>query len=300
MDLFRDFPNTRRLAFSAVARMTTARDFANLPVLLEGLRAARRRLRPVDFRRMARHAAERGHVYTVLECARAAARTGFVLADAQTVNELLAAVQERAADARWAAARTRQMLEWAEMVGELLESEAHGRQARPPRPDTPARPRVRGLFPLDRDPAVTAAKLNLAASHAVKNRRGEDMPAGKVARYARDLVGLWPAGKGLLGLYPAEAYRPKQEMAYLTSANKLLQVGVPILHGLEMAMQVVDADLAAELQSRRDAVAAEVEKALETPSKRGLDIYNKYFRPEQVAEEQSGKAEGAEESEAVP
>ena len=296
MDLMRDFPSTRRLAFAAVDAMAAARDWTNLPLLLEGLRTAGRRLRPYDLRKIARRAAAAGNddIYAVLGCARAAGRTGFVLADAQTVNEILAFVQERAVDAGWEAARTRQMLAWAEMVGDMLEDEAHGRRHAPKRGAGHAVP-VRGLLPLGRDPTLTAAKLNMAASHAAKNRRGEDLPGGEVARYARDLVGLWPAGAGLLTLYPAEAYEAKREMAYLKDANKLLVVGAPILHGMDMAMQVVDADLAAQLKSRRDALAAEVEKALETPGKRGLDTYNKYFRPELVAKppaREDGEAEG--------
>ncbi|CAK7203446.1 hypothetical protein SEUCBS139899_006180 [Sporothrix eucalyptigena] len=300
MDRFRDVPNARAAARDAVGRMTTRADFENLPRLLEGLHRSNRRLRPADYARIARRAGERGCIFAVIESARQVQRTGFRLESSETVAEILTHVQMKAVDSAWDEAETRQALVWAELVVDLLQDPSHGRRpptyqpgaagaaaegstaavAATPPPPPPA-------FPLSRDPQVLAARLHLAA--VVADKFGGADTDGKVSRYATELVQLWPAGgKGLRALHPQATYADRRgEMHYLDESNKFLGVAAPLLHGLDTAIRVLggsqgdSAALAGELQSRRDALAAEVHTArAAAPDRRGAAIYKKLFESE--------------------
>ncbi len=298
MDRFRDIPSARAATRDAVGRMNTRADFENLPRLLEGLHQAGRRLRHADYARIARRAGERGCIFAVIESARTVRHTGFRLESSETVAEILTHVQMKAVDSAWDEAETRQALGWAEMVVDLLLDENHGRRpatlqpgaagaaaegstaavAATPPPPPPA-------FPLARDPQVLAARLHLAAVVADKFSAGGADLDGKVSRYATELVQLWPAGKGLRALHPVATYSDRRgEMHYLNEDNKFLGVAAPLLNGLDTTIRVLggsegdSAALAGELQSRRDALAAEVESALAAaPDRRGAAIYKKLF-----------------------
>ncbi|EFW98430.1 hypothetical protein CMQ_4282 [Grosmannia clavigera kw1407] len=300
MDLLRDMPNARAAARDAVGRMTTREDFDNLPRLLEGLHNAGRRLRPADYARIARRAGERGCIYAVIESARTVRRTGFRLQTSETVAEILTHVQLRAVDSGWEEAATRQALVWAEMVVDMLEDDQHGRQAAATTSTTTTLPLIDAdssatlptspppplpAFPLARDPQVLAARLHLAAMVATQPGDGADAAKDKVARYAGELVRLWPASKGLRSLHPAATYTDRRgEMHYLDEDNKFLGVAAPLLYGLDAAVALLrgsDGELATALQARRDALGAEVASALVgAPDRRGAAVYKKLFGEE--------------------
>ncbi|OAA65960.1 hypothetical protein SPI_02747 [Niveomyces insectorum RCEF 264] len=330
MDRAHDIPRARAATRDAVGRMTTRADFENLPRLLEGLHRANRSLRPADYARIARRAGERGCIFTVIESARTVRRTGFRLDNSETVAEILTHVQLKAVDSGWDEAESRQALVWAELVIDLLEDESHSRRppsqprlahstaasttstataasdvADPPTETetttavassssaaVPPPPPPAPAFPLARDPQVLAARLHLAAVVADKFNEGgrDDATDRKVARYAADLLPLWPADTGLRALHPAATYTDRRgEMHYLNEDNKFLGVAAPLLHGLDTTIRVLGkssgsdgapdpAALAIELQSRRNALGAEVEAALTAaPDRRGAAIYKKFF-----------------------
>lgn len=283
MDLMKDLPNTRKLLYDAVGRMQTREDFENLPRLLEGLHSAGRRLQTRDYVRIARIAAERGCLYTVIESARMARRTGMRLDASEKVAEILAYVQLKAIDAsskgdKAAVAASDKALLWSEMVVDLLQGDLHGRRIPQGQKDD--------RFPLHLDPQVLAAPLHMAAQVATQAHGGKDLD-GKVAKYAKDVVSLWPAGKGLLELHPAQHYDRLGEMHYLTEKNKFVFIAAPLLKGMDLAMEIVSPELAAELKLRRDALATEVEEALkhvrDDPHVKGRAVYNKLFNPEAAA-----------------
>ena len=293
-----ELPNVRHMVHRSIGLMKTPADFENLPRLLEGLQRAGRHLRPDDYAHMVRLAGERGSIYTIIECARSVRRTGFRLDQSEIVSEILFHLEMKAIESNWDEAQTRQALAWSEQVLDLLHDENHGRRphtetagsigatmlgstaavaARPPPPYL--------AIPLSRDPQLLAARLHLAAVVADKFAEGVDTD-GKVSRYATELVQLWPAGgKGLRSLHPAEAYESRRgEMYYLKDPNKFLGIAAPLLYGLETAIRVLggsqgdSAALAGELQSRRDALDAEVQTALSlVPGRRGSSIYSKYY-----------------------
>ncbi|EPE10161.1 hypothetical protein F503_05256 [Ophiostoma piceae UAMH 11346] len=293
-----ELPNARVMVHRSIGLMKTPADFENLPRLLEGLQRAGRHLRPDDYARMARLAGERGSIYTIIECARSVRRTGFHLDQSEVVSEILFHLEMKAVESNWDEAQTRQALAWSEQVLDLLHDENHGRRSqtetagsigaamlgstaavatRPPPPQL--------TIPLSRDPQLLASRLHLAAVVADKFAEGVDTD-GKVSRYATELVQLWPAGgKGLRSLHPAEAYQNRRgEMYYLKDPNKFLGIASPLLYGLETAIRVLggsqgdSAALVGELQSRRDALNAEVQTAVSlVPGRRGSAIYSKYY-----------------------
>lgn len=297
-DPMQELPNVRKLAHESIGLMKTPADFQNLPRLLEGLHRAGRRLKPDEYARMARLAGEQGCVYTIIECARLVRRTGFRLDTSEIVSQILYNLEMKAVDSKWDEAQTRQALAWSEQVIDLLQDENHGRQYKAPGVGAmgaalpgstaataihPNPPQI--TIPLSRDPQILASRLHLAAVVADKFTEGVDAD-GKVSRYATELVQLWPAGgKGLRSLHAPEAYQVRRgEMSYLNDDSKFLGIAAPILYGLETAVRVLggsqgdSAALVGELQSRLDAVKAEVDAALvNVPGRRGAAIYAKYY-----------------------
>lgn len=246
-------PRTSHVVSSVVPLMRTPADFANLPTLLSGLRRARGPLGHRNKCRVVREAGKAGQIYSVVECASQAARTGFYLREAETVATLLYWIGRRplddaasgGADAEEAASR--RSLAWAEKVLDLLEDPKHleemAKQRRPP---------------LHEDPLVLALVLHSAAARAVRHADGQD-PDGKVARYARRVARRWPAGKGLREMYRAEDYAaPRLRQFIADGRSAYLSVAATALRGLELAARVVEPELAEELRPTAEALREEI------------------------------------------
>jgi hypothetical protein len=268
-----DIPNTRKIMYEALDKMETKGDWDNLPHLLEGLHYyANRKLQHYDYPKLTRKAGAKGCIYTIIECARQVRKTGFRLDASEKVNEIMMWVQLKAIDSGWDQRQTEQALRWAEMVLEMLETEDHQPKKRKGTKDD-------GKFPLHRDPQVLASPLHLAAQLAVKYQGGKDV-GGKVAKYAKDLVALWPAGKGLLELHPVEAYADREGMRYLLEENEFLFMASPILRAVELTKGIVDPTVAKGLESTRAALADEIDIALAKKAGlagRGVEMYKKLF-----------------------
>ena len=271
-------PNTEKTAMLAVNKFRTDEDFANLRPLLEGLQVAGRTFSVAFWTKLARVAGTRGHIYDILDCARSVKTTGYQLDTSEKVNEILHFFQLKAADAGWDKAETGQAFRWAKMVYEMLPAEEH--QPEPVKlPGGRVAPRVD--MPLDRDPQVILAPLHLAAALVVKCGVESESLKEAVADYARDLVKLWPAGRSLRSIHPAEAYAEHDRMGYLLEPNKFLTLATPLLHGLELAAQAVpDPALAEELKARFESLSAEIEQARPDAlkgGKRGEAVYKKFY-----------------------
>ncbi|TRX91728.1 hypothetical protein FHL15_007281 [Xylaria flabelliformis] len=271
-----DIPNTRKSILMAIDQFETPADFANLKPLLEGVAYASRKLDSAFHARILRIIGQKGHIYEIIDCARSVRRTGYKLDTSEKVNELLHYVQMKARDADWDEAQTRQALRWAELVLEMLHDEAHQPKRHKDEPSVP------GELPLCRDPMVLAAPLHLAAVLAAQHQAGEEV-LEKVHKLARDVVALWPEGIKLKEVQPAEVYADK--MGYLTP-NKFVTITVPLLHGLETAIKVVEPELAGRLQTRRDTLATEIQEARKVLTSRdpsgeidspGEIVYKKFY-----------------------
>ncbi|KAI8952879.1 hypothetical protein F4801DRAFT_191235 [Xylaria longipes] len=256
-NILTDIPSARKSLVDAVRQFETPADFANLKPLLEGIAHTGRKLKPSVYAHVARIVGEKGHVYDIIDCARSTRRTGYKFDTSEKVNEVLHCLQMKARDADWDEAQTRQALRWAEMVVEMLHEEAH----QPRRPKN--KPLLPGELPLNRDPMVLAAPLHLAAVLAAQHEAGEEV-LDKVHKLARDIVALWPEGKKLKEVQPAELYADSDKMGYLTRPNKFIVFATPLLHGLDTAIKVVEPELAGQLRTRRDTLAIEIQVARKT------------------------------------
>jgi hypothetical protein len=267
-----DVPNTRKSMMAAISQFETSADFANLKPLLEGIAYAGRKLDTSFYAKVLRLAGLKGHIYDIIDCARSVRKTGFKLDSSEKVNEVLFSVQMKAVDAEWDEAQTRQALRWAEMVVEMLYKEGHQPKRQKNEPVVP------GELPLNRDPMVLAAPLHLAAMFVARHEASEEI-VEKVNKLARDIVALWPEGKKMKEVQPAELYEDYDKMGYLLKPNKFVSLAVPLLHGLETAVKVVEPELTSQLQTRCDALAAEIKEAREAIAEdsRGEKVYKQFY-----------------------
>ncbi|KAI1861052.1 hypothetical protein JX265_009671 [Neoarthrinium moseri] len=267
--------NTRKSIGQAVSQFSTDADWENLRPLLEGVHNAGRRLSDTFLVKLVRIVGEKGHADDLIECARGARRTGFRLDRPEKVNELLHYVQLKAVDAAWARPQTEQALRRAELVIELLQSDAHA-----PAEDAI----VEGSLPLHRDPQVLMAPLHLAAALVVKGGVTDAKVVEKVDKLADTVVRLWPADTPLRKLYPIKEFLDEVQMGYLLQPSKFVAITTPLLHGLDLAAQAVSSpELAAQLRSRHQVLESDIQKALREvqssnkASHRGKAVYNKFF-----------------------
>ncbi|KAI0539872.1 hypothetical protein GGR58DRAFT_463075 [Xylaria digitata] len=266
-----DIPSTRKSLMTALSHFETAADFENFKPLFEGLHYAGRKLKQPSYAKITRLVGAKGHIYAIIDCARSVRRTGWKLDSSEVVNEVLHSVQMKAYDADWDEAATRQALRWAEMLVELLHEEAH----------QPKDPLLPGQIPLARDPMVLAAPLHLAAMLVARHEAGEEV-LDKLHKLAGDIVALWPEGKKLRELQPAELYVDFDKMGYLLSHDKFISLATPLLHGLETAAKVVKPELAGQLQTRSHTLAAEIKEARDSlippiDNLRSGTLYKKFY-----------------------
>ncbi|KAK3332468.1 hypothetical protein B0T19DRAFT_415750 [Cercophora scortea] len=279
-------PNTKKAVVSALNAMKTPTDFLNLPTLLEGLRLAHRKVSYDLHEKMIRRACVNGCIAVILECVKQVKRTGFTLETSQAINELLVWIQKEALDSDWDKKETERALRRTQSVLEMLEADPLHQPAKDPKLKALRR------FPFYRDPQILAARLHMAAALAVKHQAGHDAD-GKVAKYAQELVRLWPKEAGLLELHPEEAYARQHdtEMRYLLNRNAFLWFASPVLNGLRLAAQVVEPALAKELLERAANVEKQVQSALAQQAAteggaaggRGLNLYNELCGPQASA-----------------
>lgn len=279
-----EVPSARRLLWQALDGMKTKGDWQKLPKLLEALYFnANARFEHSDWPKLVRKAGLSGNLGPIFEAMRDPVRTGMKLDASEKIQEIMSAIVWEAASAGWTAAATERALRNADKVVQFLQQDVHqlGAQASKVWAE-------KERHPLKRDPQVLATPLLLAAVMAVTHGKASEY-AGLMRKYAQVVVERWPEGKGLLELHPQEAYVDPEGMAYLMERNKFLQVAAPILRGFDVAIEGLGGHgLAAQIKSRRDALAEEVQAALateEAKGRRGAVMYEKCFAKPKVPKE---------------
>ncbi|KAI5867969.1 hypothetical protein GGS23DRAFT_543404 [Durotheca rogersii] len=314
-DPLTQIPNTRRSVLQALQLCREPADFVNLRPLFEGLTYANRTFPPDFYCKVIRSVGRKGRIYDIIECARGAARTGFRLDSSEKVNEVLHFVQMRAADAAWDPRVLRQCLRWAEIVLDLTQHANH-RRAEPLLPgELPLHqdPMVL-LAPLhlaaslveqydidaaraaapDDSEAVTEAAPAPAPAEAEAEADGQApgsndaeetasraanraQAAAKAARYALYVARLWPEGRRLREVQPAAAYEDSTRLGYLRPGSKFVALATPLLHGLDVALRVLEPALADPLRPRRDLLAAEIDEARAALNLRASAVWEQFF-----------------------
>lgn len=297
-DKVRDVPSTKKSLYEIIDLMKTPDDWAVLPRLLEGLCVqAGRKLRYDQYGKMIRRAAMAGCIHTILTCAREVKRTNFRLDSHETVNDVMINIQVEAVMSGWDAAETAKALQRTERVLDMLEEEDHQ-----PLPKKKGEILPKRTYPLHKDPLILGARLHMAAAVAAKHNGRADAD-GKVVRYARELVALWPdADKGAAALYGEADVAADPSLAHLRHDTQITYTVAPLVHGFRLAAQVVeaegDAELAAQLRARVDTLEEELAGALArrplAEGRRAQVVYRKLFPDqsegmEHVGEEKAGE-----------
>lgn len=263
IDRMKDQPGTVEILLKFISLMKDKKDWDNLPIFLEGLRIAGRNLKPQYWEKLVRKAGQAGQQHIILECARRASRTGFVLKDLNLVREVMWWIQHKTLSTGWTAQSTKRALSMAEQIADLLEEEKHCGGSFLSGSDPRARPEVVGVL------------LQLVAAHA-KLSSGKDED-GKVEIYSRRLLGTLARKANLREALP--------EGKELWTSNALLCNVTPIVYGMREAAEILGpaSEVAKQLKEQEPALAAiaarELEKIMaeeaEASSQRaGVWIYN--------------------------
>lgn len=276
---FKDMPNTHKNITKAISQFKTDEDFHNLRPLLEGLHHAGRKFPIEFFARIIRLVCMQGRVYDMIEAARRVSLTGLKLDTSEKINELLHWIQMKAIDSEWNKTETAQALKWTQLVMDMLEDEKH-------QPTVGVKCKVKWMdeqLPFSRDAQVLLAELHLAAAMVVKCGAGEET-RDRVNKLAKEITRLWPQGKGLKDIHPEQAYKTENNMGYLLSRpNKFVALATPLLHGLQLASEVVkDPELWRQLNAKKDIVNEEVQQARQEAREsgkngRGEFVYKKLY-----------------------
>jgi hypothetical protein len=235
IDRTKDQPGTVEGLLNLISLMKDKKDWDNLPIFLEGLRIAGRKLKPQYMEKLVRKAGQAGQQQTILECARRVSRTGFALKDLNLVRQVMWWTQRKALSAGWTAQSTKKALSMAEQIADLLEDEKHCggpvRGASDPR----ARPEVAGIL------------LQLAAAHA-KFSSGKDED-GKVEIYSKRLLGTLARKVNLREGLPAGKD--------LWTSNALLCYITPIVYGMKEAVGILgpQSEITRQLKEQEPALA---------------------------------------------
>ena len=222
IDRTKDIPDTVRGIWKAISLMQNKNDWDNLAPLLEGLKDAKKELKPWFWSKLIRTAGRAGRLDIVLELARRSSSTGFVLREPTIVAELMWWIQYKATNNNWTEKQTKQALTWAEMVIVLLEDPKHsGNKAILGDSDPRTLPEVIGVL------------LQLSSIRAARHLDGKDED-GKVAEYAERLIGT--SLDKTFGVNPVDS----DSLPDVYEKCAYLRAIAPVLHGMKVAQQVLD------------------------------------------------------------
>ena len=268
-------PPAQELFNKALNLMQTPADWANLIRILSGYRRADRQFTNANFRTILACAQLSGNMYAVIDALRNVKASRLHLGTVPRADLVLLNLQRMALDADYSEKATRDARTWALMAHELMEDPAHAKKA--------------AGRPLHREPQVVGQVLHLAAAQAALHQGGKD-EGGHVRRLAELLTIVWPEGKGLASLHehdiPADA-KPRWRIDFMRNDDAYLALNVTdriaigsfILHGITLAKQVVEPELAAKLEPIAQVLRGELGEVLKNRenvvAKRGWPVYDK-------------------------
>ena len=239
IDRTKDQPRTLDSLWKFISLMRDKNDWENLPIFLEGLKTANRTLEPRNWAKLVRKAGQAGQQSTIIECARRASRTGFVLNNVNLVRDIMWWIQQKALIAGWTAQSTKKAFAMAEQVVDLMEEEKHcGSKSQLGPMDPRARPEVLGVL------------LQLGAASAKLSSSKDD--DGKVEVYSRRLLGTLARKVNL-----RDELRDLKE---LWVSNALLCNIVPLVYGMRVAAEILGpaSEVAKQLKQEEPALSAMV------------------------------------------
>lgn len=202
---------TLKEAFETISLMQNTQDWKNIIPFMSGLKLSKRVVKDDRWEWIIRQATEANALGIMLECAKQVDRTGFQLKNVGVVRRYYFELHRWAAKSKFSEPTVSKAFGFAKQAAELMETPQH--VVRDPEVDPKRRPFVIGTL------------LELSAARALNQFGGQD-EGGLVATYANRLQGVWSlvdTDKGTSD-WPA--------------ADLRLQENVPILNGMNLALQV--------------------------------------------------------------
>ena len=237
IDRFKGVENSKKALNKALDKMYTAEEWDNLATLLAGYKKAGIKLRPSHWGKIIRVAGTRGHIYTIIECAKQSDKTGLALKTPEVVVRVLAYVNDKITTSEATPAGTQQALKWSELVLDLLQRPEHTAAAQQTRERLHFSKLVRGLALL---PRSAAAQIPQASPKELDLLRDE----------VTLLASLWEdsVGKSLAEIPEFAILNPQttpatgDETAEALNGCAYVQVLAQNIKGMEIAQKVLGDD----------------------------------------------------------
>ncbi|KJZ74052.1 hypothetical protein HIM_06501 [Hirsutella minnesotensis 3608] len=259
IDRFKDLHNTTKLFNAALRQMQTPDEWDNLPTLLAGYRQAGLKLKPAQWGKIVRSANKTGNIYTAIECAKQADKTGFALKHLEAVVQIFAGVNQKITQSGWDKDETEQARRWVEAVLDMLYRPQHVTSTDRKHKGLQFSPLLRGMILFTRCSVVK-----------VKQEAGEAIDRDLVA--LQDEVALcitlWKSlPDDLMQLQELATLKP-QRSASIKRPEQLgglpyVQMLAQIVKGIDMSREIVG-EGAQELSRVRDVLGSHLAEFLET------------------------------------
>lgn len=283
-------PGARKMLWTAVEQMKTKEDWQILPKLMQALSHARS-LKDDTWTMLIRRAGKTRNLGPIFDLAKRPLDDGLRLDTHEKVQKFLSGIVHEVAAAGWTRPAATRGLRYAEKVFYLLNDEDH-------------KPKSGSFRNMSKDPAFLATPMTMAAvlvqQHGLAAEYNDSLQ-----RYVKAVLRYWPADTGILTLYPSGEYVEGGGLKYLMYESQFLTLASPIVKGFELVEQCVAPDVAAQVASRRAAVAEEIASSLQRlrqmeenggrkfESHAGSEMYKLCFPSKLQTESSKGEPVGA-------
>ncbi|KAH6964045.1 hypothetical protein DER45DRAFT_610374 [Fusarium avenaceum] len=256
IDRFTDIPNADKAYQEATKLMKTKEEWDNLGTLLAGYKKAGIRLKRRQYDSAIRRAGQHRQPYAIIECAKQASKTGFLLNNTSSVVLLLASTNIRIAKPTGEESEVQEALKWNQLVWDLIQRPEHLRDAASPREQPHFNPAIRGL-------------ILYAQTSAVKEQQAAGASVEQLIRDVRDNVEF------ITSAWKDQLSEPLTKSPYLNYVNAraeplsaqhmqhiapffYVQLVAQNVRGIELAQEIIGDD-ASDLTPVREALEQNLE-----------------------------------------
>lgn len=272
IDRFTEIPNSKKALLSVLDLMKTKEDWDNLGTLLAGYQKAGIKLPKHHYMKMIRRAGRSGQIYSIIECAKQAQKTGFELSQKEHVIQLLSFISNKITQVVPGEAKPVDALRWTEIVLDLLQRPPHINESVSALEQTQSHPLVRG-------------QVLFAQASTVQYLKQQEKPADKelvaLSDSTQALTSLWSRGlkegeelkvlSAISDLRPhQEQNLPKNKGRATLSMSEFVQAVALNIKGMSLAREILG-DAAKGLEP--------IEKKLEEHLKEFVESSSKYNEP---------------------
>jgi hypothetical protein len=266
IDRFKDIPNSGKAYQEATQLMTTKEEWDNLGTLLAGYKKAGIRLKRQQYDAAIRRAGKHRQPYAIIECAKQASKTGFLLNNTSSVALLLASVNIKIIKPAGEESEVQEALKWNQLVWDLIQRPEHLRDAASPREQPHFNPAIRGL-------------ILYAQTSAVKEQQAAEASVEQLIRDVRDnvefITSAWkdqlsePLTKSPYLNYVNPRVEPlsRQHMQHIAPYYYVHLVAQNV-KGIELAQEIIGDD-ASDLTPVREALEQNLETFIRADASAG-------------------------------